>query len=77
MNNYFVYNFTTNYFEEGNVITNSQLYNLVTFDNDQEDVPQKGVLKGNYPNPFNPETTISFSLSNDDFVDIEIYNIKG
>jgi hypothetical protein len=31
----------------------------------------------NYPNPFNPETTISFSLPEDGNVEISIYNIKG
>ena len=32
----------------------------------------------NYPNPFNPTTTISFSVTqNSDFVTLEIYNIKG
>ncbi|MDP8201176.1 MAG: SBBP repeat-containing protein [Candidatus Tenebribacter burtonii] len=32
----------------------------------------------NYPNPFNPSTTISFSVTqNSDFVNLEIYNIKG
>jgi len=32
----------------------------------------------NYPNPFNPETTISFSLSrNSKEVELNIYNIKG
>ncbi len=32
----------------------------------------------NYPNPFNPETTISFSVTqNSDFVTLEIFNIKG
>ena len=34
-------------------------------------------LYGNYPNPFNPETTISFSLKNSGNVKIEIYNVKG
>ena len=35
-------------------------------------------LKGNSPNPFNPETTISFSLAKDvTNAKIEIYNIKG
>jgi hypothetical protein len=34
-------------------------------------------LNSNYPNPFNPETTISFSVSNDGPVNIDIYNIKG
>jgi len=30
-----------------------------------------------YPNPFNPETTIKFSLQNDFKVELTIYNIKG
>ena len=34
-------------------------------------------LAGNYPNPFNPETTIAFSLENASSVMLEIYNIKG
>ena len=32
----------------------------------------------NYPNPFNPTTTISFSvIQNSDFVNLEVYNVKG
>jgi hypothetical protein len=31
----------------------------------------------NYPNPFNPKTTISFSLTTDSHVKLDIYNIKG
>ena len=31
----------------------------------------------NYPNPFNPITTISFSIPNDSNVELSIYNIKG
>jgi hypothetical protein len=35
-------------------------------------------LNGCYPNPFNPSTTISFSVAQDNIpVSIEIYNIKG
>ena len=34
-------------------------------------------LKGNYPNPFNPETTINFALSNPGHVRIDIFNIRG
>ncbi len=30
-----------------------------------------------YPNPFNPDTTISFGLPDDSRVEITIYNIKG
>ncbi len=34
-------------------------------------------LLGNYPNPFNPDTTIRYSLKNDTRVRIEIFNIRG
>ncbi|MFO7659402.1 MAG: S8 family serine peptidase [Candidatus Cloacimonadaceae bacterium] len=35
------------------------------------------LLSGNYPNPFNPETTISYSIKNSAEVSIDIYNLKG
>jgi len=34
-------------------------------------------LTGNYPNPFNPETTIAFSVAEPNNVSIDIYNLKG
>ncbi len=34
-------------------------------------------LIGNYPNPFNPETTIVFATDKADLVQIDIYNQKG
>ena len=34
-------------------------------------------LTGNYPNPFNPTTTISFSIEEAGHVSINIYNMKG
>jgi hypothetical protein len=34
-------------------------------------------LIGNYPNPFNPVTEISFNLPNAMYVQLEIYNIMG
>ncbi|MBM4403804.1 MAG: choice-of-anchor J domain-containing protein [Candidatus Cloacimonetes bacterium] len=34
-------------------------------------------LQGNYPNPFNPETTIRYSVKEATPVTIEIYNVKG
>ncbi|MDD2228026.1 MAG: FlgD immunoglobulin-like domain containing protein [Candidatus Cloacimonetes bacterium] len=41
-------------------------------------VPVPTRLLGCYPNPFNPSTTISFSIAQDNSpVSIEIYNLKG
>lgn len=37
----------------------------------------KTELKGNYPNPFNPSTNISFSLSSEQKISLEIYNLRG
>jgi beta-glucanase (GH16 family) len=34
-------------------------------------------LKANYPNPFNPHTTISFSLKEASEISLEIYNLYG
>ncbi len=40
--------------------------------------PKPEITLSNYPNPFNPETTISFSVTqNSDFVTLEVYNVKG
>ncbi len=42
-------------------------------------LPQKPELLGNHPNPFNPETVISFSLTTEsnEGTELFIYNIKG
>ena len=40
-------------------------------------VPDKTVLRANYPNPFNPETWIPYHLANDTEVKISIYDIQG
>jgi hypothetical protein len=34
-------------------------------------------IKGNYPNPFNPETVIGYYLAESGNVSLEVYNIKG
>ena len=37
----------------------------------------KSILHRNYPNPFNPSTTISFSIPEQSKIQVLIYNIKG
>jgi len=42
-----------------------------------EGVPEVMALGENYPNPFNPSTTISYGVSEDSWVSIRIYNSIG
>lgn len=54
--------------------------NEVTVEHTEADdllIPSQTLLIGNYPNPFNPETKIEFSLIDADKVDIVVYNVKG
>ncbi|MBN2829731.1 MAG: M6 family metalloprotease domain-containing protein [Candidatus Cloacimonetes bacterium] len=53
-----------------------------TFDqriaNDENTQPAlKTTLNDNYPNPFNPETTISFDLAHSTQVELTVYNLLG
>ena len=43
----------------------------------EEDLPTGFVLEANYPNPFNPETVIRYSLDQHSPVDLAIYNVLG
>ena len=40
-------------------------------------ITEQFVLYSNYPNPFNPVTTIRYDLSKESFVDITIYDRLG
>ena len=52
--------------------------NSSIIDNEYENnTPNQISLKGNYPNPFNPTTSIVFELFNSATVSLKIYNIKG
>lgn len=40
-------------------------------------IPTELKLIGNYPNPFNPSTTISFTLPSQEFTSLKVYNMLG
>jgi subtilisin family serine protease len=41
------------------------------------EIPDKFNLYDNYPNPFNPVTTIKFDIANESFVKLEVFDILG
>lgn len=49
----------------------------LTVDADDEVSLARTELLGNFPNPFNPHTSIHFSLKDRQRVSIDIYNVKG
>lgn len=52
-------------------------YTLGIDDEATGSVPEEFVLYTNYPNPFNPNTSIDYALSSNEKVTLAIYNIRG
>jgi len=50
---------------------------LVSVEQESSVVPEQFYLENNYPNPFNPSTTIKFGLPYQATVTISIYNVLG
>lgn len=46
-------------------------------ENNKANVLRKYILNQNFPNPFNPTTTIEFSIPRTEFVTLKIFNILG
>jgi len=56
------------------------IYNFTMSPVSESDIiitPLTTKLKGSYPNPFNPSTTIAFEMASEGQVVIDVYNIKG
>lgn len=72
------YSFANAVFSQTDLIGAVIAYSDYGTPNDDNDIASVKVEMTNYPNPFNPETTIEFNLSKEcSSVNISIYNIKG
>jgi hypothetical protein len=60
-----------------NVIKFYKLESDIFVEVDDENLPESNSSLSNYPNPFNPTTTIEFSIQNNSKVELSIFNIKG
>jgi len=53
------------------------LYLLIPSEGEAPQLPDKTLLFGNYPNPFNPDTNINFFVKENETAHLSIFNAKG
>lgn len=63
--------------EEGNIVTLFEENILVKVQHEEGPITRSYRLNQNFPNPFNPSTTIQFSIARTAPVNIQIFNFKG
>jgi len=61
----------------GGICRRSLLDVTTTVGNEHRQVPIRYSLEQNFPNPFNPSTTIHFTIPTDSFVSLEVYDLLG
>ena len=72
---YKVLNKETGHYDNSKIELRPYEFTTICFGNPV--TPAKFTLTGNYPNPFNPSTTISYSIPSDGDVELIVYNIRG
>jgi choice-of-anchor B domain-containing protein len=73
------------YLPSGNTIVSDMATGLyickfnppVTSIEDNKNIPEEFFLEQNFPNPFNPSTRIKFSLAENNFVNLTVYDMLG
>ncbi len=61
----------------GWIIDNLQIQPNGVGVNDKEEIPTEYALEQNFPNPFNPETVIKYSIPKASMVSLKIYDVLG
>jgi len=79
----YIYNINLIEHEGTNYLITNEMANIGLFEytyipsSTENELPKPELALSNYPNPFNPETTIEFNLIDDGDIQLEIFNIRG
>lgn len=79
LSDYDVLNWRTGKYESGLLISGKQEYSSIKFKlkENGSDISNNKIVHSCYPNPFNPDITISFTIPKLQNVRVDIYNLKG
>ncbi|MBU0559304.1 MAG: T9SS type A sorting domain-containing protein [Bacteroidetes bacterium] len=71
------YAFGKDWNDYSHTLLRADLSNITSIADDKDKLPEQFLLFGNYPNPFNPITTISYYISRYSHVELKVYNLLG
>lgn len=65
------------YVQNNDIDVWSRQINPITSVSAEDNIPASYTLMQNFPNPFNPETKIQYSIKKEGFVSLKVYNVLG